>query len=191
MLLQLRSEAFVSHSVTSSFAAPVKPHEKGTVPILSNRVSIADKAAPSPNALALKDRAQTASLRDALLSPSKAPHVNSRLGVVFILDISGSMYERYESSTRLALARQILTQRIHDLPDGTPFALTVYGETARRSGPLVLTNNATREAAIYFLNQEYDCGGGTNLPAGLDLAQQLDAGSIVLITDGDLNMSPR
>ena len=83
-----------------------------------------------------------------------------------------------------------MARRIRDLSDGTPFAVTVYGETARRSGPLVRANNATRDAAIQFINQEYDCGGGTNFPVGLALAQELDMGAIVLVTDGDLNMAP-
>jgi hypothetical protein len=188
MLLQLRSEASISHTITVSIPLPIQTREKGTVPILSKSESLADKSAPAPNALALKDRPKPSSLRDAILSPSPAPRVNSRAGVVFILDISGSMYEPYAGSTRLALARQILTQRIRNLADGTPFAITVYGETALRSGPLVPANDATRDAAVYFLTQEHACGGSTNLPVGLALAQELDMGAIVLVTDGDLNM---
>jgi hypothetical protein len=188
MLLQLRSEESIGRSMVAYHPAHIQAPEKGTVPILSKSESVADLAAPAPNALALKDRPKPASLRDAILSPSPAPRVNSRAGVVFILDISGSMYERYAGSTRLAIARQILNERVRHLADGTPFAITVYGETARRSGPLVAANDATRTAAIYFLNQEYDCGGGTNFPVGLALAQELDMGAIVLVTDGDLNM---
>ena len=108
---------------------------------------------------------------------------------MIVLDISGSMYENYAGSTRLNFARGLLAQRIRDLRDGTPFAIVVYGESALRSGPLVPANAETRRAGIAYLYQEYDCGGGTNLPVGLALGEELHAGSIVLATDGDLNMS--
>jgi hypothetical protein len=74
---------------------------------------------------------------ETVLSPNPAPHLNSADGVVFLLDVSGSMYEAYEGSTRLAYARQEMSQRIRALPDGTPFAITIYALTARASGPLV------------------------------------------------------
>ncbi len=108
--------------------------------------------------------------------------------VVFILDVSGSMYEPCAGSTRLALARDELARRIQALADGTPFAITVYAQTAQNSGPLVAAGDATRDAAIRFINEEFDDGGGTNLPAGLASAQRLHPGSLVLVTDGDLNI---
>ena len=148
--------------------------------------SHADQAAP-PAALALQDQSR-AHLRSAdLLNPGSPPKINSGEGVVFILDVSGSMYEPFSGATRLAFSRQVLAQRIHALRDGVPFALIVYGESAQRSGPLVPANDATRAAAIRFLAKEYDLGGGTNLPSGLTLAAELDMGSIVIVTDGDLN----
>jgi hypothetical protein len=112
-------------------------------------------------------------------------HLNG--GVVFILDISGSMYESYAGVTRLALARKFLDRQIAALPDGTPFAIALYGETTRRSGPLVPASKATRDAAQYYLSEDFDCGGGTNLPAGLDTAQELHPAGLVVVTDGDLN----
>jgi hypothetical protein len=126
---------------------------------------------------------------EAVLSPSPAPHLNGAEGVVFILDISGSMYEPYAGSTRLAFARQTLSSRIRALKNGTPFAVTLYAEHACASGPLVAANDATREAAVRFIMRDADCGGGTNLPAGLASAQQLHAGALVLVSDGDLNIS--
>ena len=48
---------------------------------------------------------------EAVLSPCPAPRLDGANGVVFILDISGSMYEPYAGSTRLACARQILAGR--------------------------------------------------------------------------------
>jgi Mg-chelatase subunit ChlD len=126
---------------------------------------------------------------EAILSPNPAPHLNGADGVVFILDISGSMYEPYAGSTRLAFARETLSHHIGALKDGTPFAITLYAQRAYNSGPLVAANDATREAAVRFIMRDVDCGGGTNLPAGLAAAEQLHAGAFVLVSDGDLNIS--
>jgi Mg-chelatase subunit ChlD len=115
--------------------------------------------------------------------------LNSREGIVFVLDVSGSMYEPYAGSTRLMLARQELARQIRSLKDGTPFAITIYAQTAHNSGPLVAASGATREAAIHLIMEDFDCGGGTNLPAGFASAQELHAGRIVLVSDGDLNMN--
>lgn len=126
---------------------------------------------------------------ETLLSPIPPPRLNSRAGTVFLLDVSGSMYEPYAGTTRLVFARQNLARRIRALPDGTPFAIVLYAQTMLPSGPLVTADNATREAAVRFIMRDYDCGGGTNLSAGLEAAQKLQAGNLVLISDGDLNTS--
>jgi hypothetical protein len=162
--------------------------------------TLVEKALPAPTptvtqppaALALETN-PNAHLRalppEAVLSPSPAPHLNGADGVVFILDISGSMYEPYAGSTRLEFARQTLSRRIRALKDGTPFAITLYAQRACNSGPLVAANDATREAAVRFIMRDVDCGGGTDLPAGLAFAQQLRPGALVLVSDGDLNIS--
>jgi len=126
---------------------------------------------------------------EAVLSPTPAPSLDSANGVVFILDISGSMYEPYAGSTRLACARETLSHRIRALKDGTPFAIVLYAQRACASGPLVAASDATREAAVRFIQRDVDCGGGTDLPAGLASAEQLRAGALVVVSDGDLNIS--
>jgi hypothetical protein len=126
---------------------------------------------------------------EAVLSPTPPPQLDGANGVVFVLDISGSMYEPYAGSTRLAYARQTLSRRIRALRDGTPFAITLYAQRACTSGPLVAANEVTREAAVRFIMRDVDCGGGTNLPAGLASAGPLHAGAIAIVTDGDLNMA--
>jgi len=171
---------------------PKKALASTVLPAPSNAVEPSPKtaaSAPAP-AFALRENANP-HVRwpvDAGLSPSPASEVNSREGVVFVLDISGSMYEPYSGATRLIFARQILADAIGKLRENEPFALVVYAETAGRSGPLVPAGSATREAAIAFINQEYNYGGGTNLPAGMALVEQLHPGKVVLVTDGDLNM---
>jgi hypothetical protein len=124
---------------------------------------------------------------ETVLAGGGGPHLDG--GVVFVVDISGSMYEAYAGATRLALARKFLNRQIAALPDGTPFAITLYGETTRRSGPLIPANKTTRNAAQYYLSQDFDCGGGTNLPAGLDTAEELHPAGLVVVTDGDLNIT--
>jgi len=126
---------------------------------------------------------------DAVLSPTPAPILDGAKGVVFLLDISGSMYEPFNGTTRLAYARQALALRLRALKDGTPFAVALYAQSAHLSGPLVAASDATREAAVRFILHDVDCGGGTNLPAGLTAVTPLRAGSIVLLSDGDLNMT--
>lgn len=144
---------------------------------------------PSPTlALAANPDARIRDLPpEAILSPRNAPHLDGSGGVVFLLDISGSMYEPYNGATRLAFARQVLGRYISALKDGTPFAIVLYGERAQPSGPLVAANSTTRDAALRFIAKEFDCGGGTNLPAGFAAAKALHTGSMVLATDGDLN----
>lgn len=126
---------------------------------------------------------------EAVLSPTPPPVLDGAKGVVFLLDISGSMYEPYNGATRLAYARQALALRIRALKDGTPFAVALYAQQAHLSGPLVEAGDATREAATRFMMRDVDCGGGTNLPACLAAVAPLRGGSVVLVTDGDLNMT--
>jgi hypothetical protein len=143
---------------------------------------VAAKSVPPP--LPAQESPESAA---AILSNHGGPHLNG--GVVYLLDISGSMYEAYAGATRLALARKFIYGQIENLPPGTPFAIALYGETTLHSGPLVPANPATRTAAEQYLSTDFDCGGGTNLSAGLDTAEYLHPASIVLVTDGDLNVA--
>jgi len=156
--------------------------------------SVATEKAPSASAFAVEANPNAnipPPKPDSLLSPVPPPILNNKNGVVFLLDVSGSMYEPYAGSTRLMFARQAMSQHIRALKDGTPFAIALYAQIGRGSGPLVAATDATREAAVRFIMQDFDCGGGTNLPAGLATAEELHPGQIVLVSDGDLNISPR
>jgi hypothetical protein len=164
-----------------SVPTPAQPIIKKTVVIAEKDHSLAVETNPNTGIRSLPT--------EAILAPSTAPHLNPQSGVVFLLDVSGSMYEPYGTSTRLALARQTLARQIRGLQEGTPFAITLYAQNARTSGPLVAANDATREAAVRFIMRDVDCGGGTNLSAGLASADQLCPGNMVLVSDGDLNIS--
>jgi von Willebrand factor type A domain len=170
-------------AVTSSVATPALAPSPTLKP---------SPAVTQPAALALESNpnAHVRSLPpESVLSPNPAPHLNNADGVVFLLDISGSMYEPYAGSTRLAFAREALSRQIRALKDGTPFAIALYAQRACTSGPLVAASGATREAAVRFIMRDVDCGGGTNLPAGFAAAEQLHPGALVLASDGDLNIS--
>jgi len=166
-------------------ALPVMSAPQRTVAIVATKPAppVLAKAEPNPNAHLPPPSP------DAVLAPVPAPRLDGTKGVVFILDVSGSMYEPYGGATRLAFAREDLSGRVRALPDGTPFAVVLYAKTARASGPLVAANAATREAAVRFLMRDVNCDGGTNLPAGLVAARALNTGALVLATDGDLNIS--
>ncbi len=166
----------------SATSVPLPPHVKAT-PVAKAPLPALAKTEANPNAQLPPPSP------DAVLAPVPAPRLDGTKGVVFILDVSGSMYEPYGGATRLAFARQEMSQRVRALPDGTPFAVVLYAETACASGPLVEANAATREAAVRFIMRDVNCNGGTNLPAGLAAARALNTGALVLATDGDLNIS--
>jgi hypothetical protein len=168
---------------------PLAVAEPGALPALAKALPKTTPTAPPPVLEANPNAHLQALPTEAVLSPTPAPRLNGSDGVVFILDISGSMYEPYAGSTRLAIARQTLARQIRALKDGTPFAITFYALRACNSGPLVAANEAARETAVRYLMRDVDCGGGTNLPAGLISAQQLHPGTLVLASDGDLNIS--
>jgi len=188
---------------------PVKPMSAPPVakptPVVASTTPVASSAPPPPHVdstraakavtptLAKTEANPNAKLPppspDAVLRPVPTPRLDGTKGVVFILDVSGSMYEAYGGATRLAFARADLSQRVRALPDGTPFAVVLYAKTAYASGPLVAATAETREAAVRFLMRDVNCNGGTNLPAGLAAARALNTGALVLATDGDLNIA--
>jgi hypothetical protein len=166
--------------VESSTPSSIIPHENL---VAGSKPAVVPAVEANPNANLPLPKPE------AILSPNPPPPLNSREGIVFILDVSGSMYEPYAGSTRLMLARQELARQIRSLKNGMPFAITVYAQTARNSGPLVAAGDATREAAVRFIMEDFDCGGGTNVSAGFAFAQQLHPGHIILVSDGDLNIN--
>ena len=177
----IASKPTTSPLASESVAKPRLPVPAKSLPVVAPLAQMSHEANPNAHVQALPP--------EAILSPVPPPILDSSAGVVFILDVSGSMYEPYAGATRLAVAREALAERIRALKDGTPFAITLYAQRALISGPLVAATDATRDAAIRFIQRDVDCGGGTNLPAGLTAAQQLHPGALVLASDGDLNIS--
>ncbi len=100
-------------AAASSAAAPPVP---AVLPVKNVAPPAVAKTAPEANPNANLPSAAP----EAVLAPVPAPKLDGTKGVVFILDISGSMYEPYAGATRLTFARQALSERVLALPDGTP-----------------------------------------------------------------------
>lgn len=109
--------------------------------------------------------------------------------IVFLLDVSGSMYEETEEGmTRNTAARRILNDLVNALPDREKFTIVYYAESAVVASPLLQATCSGKEEAGRYVAQEVSCGGATNFPAGLLAACELHPSRIVVLTDGDLNM---
>ena len=52
--------------------------------------------------------------------------------IMFILDASGSMWGQVEGKAKIAIAKEVLTGLIEELPDGLKVGLVAYGH--RRKG---------------------------------------------------------
>ena len=55
-----------------------------------------------------------------------------RVAIMFILDASGSMWGQIEGTAKIAIAKEVMTELIQDLPDTTSAGLVAYGH--RRKG---------------------------------------------------------
>jgi hypothetical protein len=101
------------------------------------------------------------------------------------------MYEDDGFSSRDMQARTVLTDLITALPSDERFTIVFYAETSQIAFPFELATEAAKKSSIHYVAMQAECGGGTNLPIGLQTAFSLHPSEIVLITDGDLNMDFR
>ena len=115
-------------------------------------------------------------------------------GVLVILDASGSMLKKLGKKRRIDIAKETLTQLTQVmLPEGTPFAMRVFGDTKPDSCetnlrvPLAPLDRAAAKAAvdaIKSVNKAKTAIGASLAQAASDLGtggQKL----IILITDGE------
>ncbi|MGD8387293.1 MAG: VWA domain-containing protein, partial [Desulfobacteraceae bacterium] len=65
-------------------------------------------------------------------SPSSKPAGASAGHIVFILDASGSMWGQVDGTPKIAIAKEVLTDLVQDLPDESVVGLVAYGH--RRKG---------------------------------------------------------
>lgn len=92
-----------------------QPEKPGEVP------AAWQEKAPAP-------RAQT----DSAEKPADRTPAAGRVAVMFILDASGSMWGRIEGTAKIAIAKEVMTELIQDLPDDADAGLVAYGH--RRKG---------------------------------------------------------
>ena len=114
-----------------------------------------------------------------------------RGGVVFILDISGSMDQMFdENTTFFQHFSQALMETVDNLKDDTDFNIVLFSSDARawNEDKLVPAEGEYIEEAISYLDASRP-GGATNLFAALELAFEFhETQTIFLLTDGDPTM---
>ncbi len=114
-----------------------------------------------------------------------------RGGVVFVLDVSGSMNELWEDTSTEHLTRydhfsRALNKAISNLPGGARFNIVVFASSPHVwRNKLVTASRENVEEAKRFLENN-SAFGGTNIYAALATALTIkDAQTIYLLTDGD------
>ncbi len=111
-----------------------------------------------------------------------------RGGVVFILDVSGSMDQRWEGSTTFFQHfAEALIQTVSNLKNDTDFNVVTFssGATHWLEDHLVAADAENIAAAVEWLEAARP-GGGTNLYEALQLAFSFqETQTIFLMTDGD------
>lgn len=111
--------------------------------------------------------------------------------VVFLLDQSGSMFEPVAGTTRARLAMGQLFKWLDLVGNDNLFNIVLYARKVLTFQPTPITVSPTeRKNARNFLRSENDCGGTTEFLAGLEAALNNKPDTILIITDGDLNLAP-
>ncbi len=116
------------------------------------------------------------------LSVGSAPQ-----NLLIILDTSSSMSEPFEGSTKIAVAKQVLSDLISDLPDGMDVGLRIFGgcENSQLLLPISTLDRAALHAKIVAINT----GGPTPIAYTLeqtkgDFANISGKKLILLVSDG-------
>ena len=111
--------------------------------------------------------------------------------IVFIIDVSGSMYEKTGTTTRMARVFGELEQTIWSLAPEQKFNIVLFATkaVALTAAPVNATGENKMRASA-FLASDVDCGGTTNMGEGLALAMAMRPEMILLLTDGEADSSP-
>lgn len=132
----------------------------------------------------------------AVIVPEAAtPPVSRERAVLVILDASGSMLKKLGKKRRIEIAKETLNELTQTmLPEGTPFALRVFGDTKPDScetnlrlplSPLDRAAARSAVAEIVSINKAKTAIGASLAAAADDLAGARGQKLIVLITDGE------
>lgn len=107
--------------------------------------------------------------------------------LLLILDTSTSMDEPFEDSSKLGIAKQILTELVDDIPDGTKVGFRSFGGcgNSKLLVPIGPINRAHLKAQIQVL----ETGGATPLAYALEKAREdcseiPDSKLLILVSDG-------
>jgi len=122
-----------------------------------------------------------------IVGPSSAVEV--------ILDASGSMLQRQGNQTRIAIAREALLGLLGEaIPEGTPFALRVFGHREPDScrtdleiplGPLDVEATRRTVSGIQAMNLAKTPIGASLAKVSSDLAAASGERIVILLTDGE------
>ncbi|MDR2463884.1 MAG: VWA domain-containing protein [Verrucomicrobiales bacterium] len=126
-------------------------------------------------------------------APARTAGKNSFFGmrvegkvVVFVVDVSGSMHEKTGATTRLARVFQQLEQTVWSLSAEQKFNIILFAaKTSPLSPAPIDATDENKRLASAWLAGDTDCGGTTNLEAGLILALTMKPEMIMLLTDGE------
>ena len=107
--------------------------------------------------------------------------------LLIILDTSSSMSESFEGSTKIVVAKQVLSDLINDLPDGMDVGLRIFGGC--ENSQLLLPIAALDRVALHAKVTAISTGGPTPIAYTLeqakgDFANIADKKLILLVSDG-------
>ncbi|XP_048251150.1 calcium-activated chloride channel regulator 3A-1-like [Haliotis rufescens] len=168
---------------------------RGTWDIILENPDFAGGANPPVN----RTEAEIRPTFNVLFNDKTTTHIGGKVcgrPVVLVLDLSGSM----ESNNRYFKQSQTADKLIRDiLPVGTKVGMVTFSSIASTRIPLTsLSTTSDRDRVSQLLPKLQDYGGGTGIGNGLLHAKlmlqgigALKEGRIVLITDGEENVSPR
>lgn len=109
--------------------------------------------------------------------------------VVYLLDISGSMWRRIDARTRYEVAREEVRRSIRSLPEHVEFNIIVFADRAEGMAPEPIAATVKgKQQAEDFLSRIPNMAGVTDLVAGFNLAFAMHPDSVFLLTDGVANV---
>jgi Ca-activated chloride channel family protein len=129
----------------------------------------------------------------ALPTQAAAGGATNAPGVLFILDASGSMKAKIGNQEKMAIAKDVMTSILRDLPDTIQVGLEVYGHRAKGDcGDIELIAPVGRinKTALTQRIQAIDPKGMTPITQALQVAaEQLKTAeqetTVVLVSDGE------
>ena len=131
-------------------------------------------------------------------SPINSPAAGATGNIVFILDASGSMWGQVEGKAKIAIAKEVLTGLVKELPDDSTVGLVAYGH--RRKGDcddveeLIPLGRLDKEKMIAKI-QALSPKGKTPISRSVRLTAERikhleDETTIILVSDGKETCDP-